>query len=543
MHLEIQDGVVALGLIVAVATMLAIAPTLRIPYPILLVLGGLAIGLVPGMPEFVLEPELVFFGVLPPLLYGAAFFTSLRDLRANVRPIGLLAIGLVIVTTVGVAVIAHASIDDLSWASAFVLGAIVSPTDPLAATSIARRLGVPRKLVAIVEGESLVNDGTGLVLYRVAVAAVVTGSFSAFYTGGLFVVSAGGGIAVGLGVGWIVRQVRQRLDNPPAEITISLLTGYVAFISAELAGVSAVLAAVTAGIYLGWHTPQLTTAQVRLQGLAVWEIVQYMLNALLFVLVGLQLPVVVDALGDVPAATLLGYAALVSATVIGLRFAWVFAVLHVPKWIARRMSNWRGAVFLSWAGMRGALSLAAALALPLETDAGTPFPGRDLIVFLTFSVILATLVGQGLTLPSLIRMLGLEDDGGKTARTRRRASMRPRRPWPDSKSSSARTGCARRRPSACEASTDSGLIAFGPASTMWMTARSRHARTTISVCAASCSRPSGRPSCHFVAAARSATTSGYGLGAISTSRISVSTARRDWRKSRSAAQPSFRKPS
>ena len=413
MHLEIQDGVVALALIVAVAGMLALAPTLHIPYPILLVLGGLAIGVVPGMPEFALDPELVFFGVLPPLLYGAAFFTSLRDLRANVRPIGLLAIGLVAVTTVGVAVIAHAFIHDLSWASAFVLGAIVSPTDPLAATSIARRLGVPRKLVTIVEGESLVNDGTGLVLYRVAVAAVVAGSFSAFYTGGLFVFSAGGGIAFGLGVGWIVRQVRQRLDNPPAEITISLLTGYVAFISAELAGVSAVLAAVTAGIYLGWHTPQLTTAQVRLQGLAVWEIVQYMLNALLFVLVGLQLPVVVDALGDVPAASLLGYAALVSATVIGLRFAWVFAVLHAPKWIARRMSNWRGAVFLSWAGMRGALSLAAALALPLETDAGTPFPGRDLIVFLTFSVILATLVGQGLTLPSLIRMLGLEDDGSE----------------------------------------------------------------------------------------------------------------------------------
>ncbi len=412
MHLEFQDGIVALALILAVASMLAIAPTLRIPYPILLVLGGLAIGFVPGMPEFAFEPELVFFAVLPPLLYGAAFFTSLRDLRANVRPIGLLAIGLVIVTTVGVAVIAHTFIDGLSWASAFVLGAIVSPTDPLAATSIARRLGVPRKLVAIVEGESLVNDGTGLVLYRVAVAAVVTGSFSAFYTGGLFVVSVGGGIAVGLGVGWIVRQVRLRLDNPPAEITISLLTGYVAFIAAELLGVSAVLAAVTAGVYLGWHTPRLTTAQVRLQGLAVWEIVQYLLNALLFVLVGLQLPVVVDALGDVPAARLLGYAALVSVTVIGLRFAWVFAVLNAPKWIARRMSNWRGAVFLSWAGMRGALSLAAALALPLETDAGTQFPGRNLIVFLTFSVILATLVGQGLTLPFLIRVLELEDDGG-----------------------------------------------------------------------------------------------------------------------------------
>ena len=411
MHLDVQDGLVALALLLAVATMLAVAPALRIPYPILLVLGGLAIGLVPGMPEFELEPELVFFGVLPPLLYSAAFFTSLRDLRASARPIGLLAVGLVIVTTVGVAVVAHGLIDGLPWSAAFVLGAIVSPTDPLAATSIARRLGVPRKLVTIVEGESLVNDGTGLVLYRVAVAAVLTGSFSAFYTSGLFLVSAGGGIAVGLGVAWLVRQVRQRLDNPPAEITISLLTGYVAFIPAELMGVSAVLAAVSAGIYLGWYTPELTSAQVRLQGLAVWEIVQYLLNALLFVLIGLQLPVVIDALGDYSTATLLGYAVVVSVTVISLRFAWVFAVLHAPKWIARRMSNWRGAVFISWAGMRGAVSLAAALALPLETDAGTPFPDRDLILFLTFSVILATLVGQGLTLPYVIRVLGLEDDG------------------------------------------------------------------------------------------------------------------------------------
>jgi CPA1 family monovalent cation:H+ antiporter len=410
-HLDLQDGLVALALILAVATMLAVAPSLRIPYPILLVLGGLVIGVVPGMPEFELDPQLVFFGVLPPLLYGAAFFTSLRELRANRRPIGLLAIGLVLVTTLGVAVVAHAFIGDLSWGSAFVLGAIVSPTDPLAASAIARRLGVPRKLVSIVEGESLVNDGTGLVLYRVALVAVVSGTFSGSYTAGLFVVSAGGGIAVGLVVGWLIRQIRRRLDNPPAEITISLLTGYVAFIPADLMGVSAVLATVTAGVYLGWHTPELTNAQVRLQGLAVWEIVQYLLNALLFVLIGLQLPVVIDALGGFSAAQLVGYAALVSGTVIALRFAWVFAVLHAPKWIARRMSNWRGAVFLSWAGMRGAVSLAAALALPLETDAGDPFPGRALILFLTFSVILATLVGMGLTLPAVIRLLGLEDDG------------------------------------------------------------------------------------------------------------------------------------
>ncbi len=411
MHLDVQQSIVALSLLAAVAAMLALAPTLRIPFPILLVLGGLAIGLVPGMPNVELNPKLIFFGVLPPLLYGAAFFTSLRDLRANKRTIGLLAFGLVIATTLGVAFIAHTFVDGLTWQSAFVLGAIVSPTDPIAATAIAERLGVPRKLVAIVEGESLVNDGTGLVLYRVAVLAVVAGSFSFVHTSGLFVVTAAGGVAVGLAVGWVVRQVRRRLDNPPAEVTISLLTGYFAFFPAEMIGVSAVLAAVSAGIYLGWYTPELTNAQVRLQGVAVWEIVQYLLNALLFVLVGLQLPVVVDALGQIPNARLLSYAALVSGTVIVVRFGWVFAVINAPKWIARRMSSWRGAVFLSWAGMRGALSLAAALALPLETDSGGPFPGRDLILFLTFAVILVTLVGQGLTLPFVIRVLGLEDDG------------------------------------------------------------------------------------------------------------------------------------
>ncbi len=411
MHLDLQDGLVALGLLCAVAALLAIAPMLRVPYPILLVLGGLALGVTPGMPEFELEPELVLFGVLPPLLYSSAFFTSLRDLRANVKPIGLLAVGLVILTTVGVAVVAHELIDGLTWPVAFVLGAIVSPTDPIAGTAVARRLGVPRKLVTIVEGESLVNDGTGLVLYRVAVAAVVTGSYSLLDTAGLFALALVGGVAVGLGVAWIVRQVRLRLHNPPAEITISLLTGYFAFIPAELLGVSAVLAAVTAGVYLGWYTPELTDARVRLQGVAVWEIVQYLLNALLFVLVGLQLPVVLDALGDIPAGRLLTYAAVISLTVIALRFLWVYAVLNAPKWILRRVSSWRGAFFLSWAGMRGAVSLAAALALPLETDAGAPFPARDLILFLTFSVILVTLVGQGLTLPLVIRALGLEDDG------------------------------------------------------------------------------------------------------------------------------------
>ena len=301
MHLDLAQGLVALGLLTVVAALLASAPTLRIPYPILLVLGGLVLGLLPGLPEFELEPELVLFGVLPPLLYGAAFFTSLRDLRANAGPIGLLAVGLVVVTTVGVAVVAHAVVDGLTWPAAFVLGAIVSPTDPIAATAIARRLGVPRRLVDHRRGREPRQRRHGPRALPRRRGRRRHRRFSLLYSGGLFVVSAAGGVGVGLVVGWLIRQVRRNLDNPPAEITISLMTGYLAFIPAELMGVSAVLAAVTAGVYLGWHTPELTTPQVRLQGVAVWEIVQYMLNALLFVLVGLQLPVVVDALGEIPA--------------------------------------------------------------------------------------------------------------------------------------------------------------------------------------------------------------------------------------------------
>jgi CPA1 family monovalent cation:H+ antiporter len=410
---EIDHGtaLVALGLIAAGAALLSLAPAIGVPYPILLVLGGLVLGFLPGMPEFELRPEVVFFGVLPPLLYGAAFFTSLRELRANARPIGLLAVGLVVVTTVAVAVVAHLLVPGLGWGPAFVLGAIVSPTDPLAATEIARRLGMPRKLVAIVEGESLVNDGSGLVLYRVAVGAVLGGSFSAWDAGLTFVTSAAGGVAVGLVAGRLIREVRRRLDNPPAEVTISLLSGYAAFLPADLIGVSGILAAVTTGIYMGWHTPELTTPQVRLQGRAVWEIVMYLVDALLFALIGLQLPVILDELGDVPTAELLLDAAVVSVAVAGVRFAWVFVLTATPTALRTGKTWWRGATFVSWAGMRGAVSLAAALALPLSTDDGDAFPSRALVIYLTFAVILATLVGQGLSLPLVIRLLGLQDDG------------------------------------------------------------------------------------------------------------------------------------
>jgi monovalent cation/hydrogen antiporter len=422
MELSDRELVQLLGLLAGVGALLFVAPIARVPYPILMVLGGLVLSFTPGLPEFDLPPELVLIAFLPPLLYSSAFFTSLRDLRANIRPIGLLSIGLVGATTVGVAVVAHAVVDDLPWAAAFVLGAIVSPTDPIAATSIASRLGAPRRVVTIVEGESLVNDASALVLYRAAVVAVTTGTFTLWEAGARLVMNAIAGIAIGLAVGYVIRQVRKRMNDPPSELAISLLTGYLAYLPAEALGVSAVLAVVTAGIYLGWHTPELTNAETRLQGFAFWTILVFILNAALFTLVGLQLPSVLDGLDAWSTRELIVAAATVCATVVLVRIAWVlfFSILQ------RTTVPTANATVVAWAGMRGAVSLAAALAIPLETHAGAPFPDRELIIFLAFSVILVTLVGQGSTLPALIRALRIEDDGGEAreeAKARKRAAM------------------------------------------------------------------------------------------------------------------------
>jgi len=333
-----------------------------------------------------------------------------------VGPISALAIGLVLMTTVAVAAVAHESIG-LDWPTSFVLGALVAPTDPTAATSIAKRLGLPRRLSAVIEGESLVNDGTALVAYRFAVVAVVSGSFSLADAAGRFVLNVAGGVAIGLAVGYLIRQLRRRLDNPPVEITIALLSGYFGYLPAQAAGVSGVLAAVTVGIYMGWHTPELTTPQTRLQGQGVWEIAFLLLNGLLFALVGLQLPGIVDRLSGRSTAELVGDAALVTGVVVGARFLWIIATAIIPPalsgWFRDHdpLIGWRAKTVLAWSGMRGAVSLAAALAIPLTTDAGAGFPDRDLIIFITFGVILATLVVQGLTLPALIQVLGLEDDG------------------------------------------------------------------------------------------------------------------------------------
>jgi len=399
MEFGARDELVLLALLTAVAALVALAPTLRVPYPILLVVGGLALGFIPGIPELSLPPEVVLVGILPPLLYSAAFFTGLRELRANLGQISLLAVGLVVATMVAVAGVAHVA-TDLSWAGCFVLGAVVSPTDPIAATAIARRFGVPRQIVSVVEGESLVNDATALVLYAAAVAAVVSGSFSVWSAGFDFLLSVVGGLAVGLAVGWVVALVRIRLDNIPAEILIALLCGYLAYIPAQALGVSGVLAAVAIGVYLGWRAPELSTPAMRMQGRAVFETLVFVVNALLFTLIGLQLRPILDTLGGESTGSLILDAFVVVAAVMLVRLAWVFTVgpRDYPA-------------VIGWMGMRGAVTLAAALALPLETDAGAAFPGRELIIFIAFAVILGTLLGQGLTLPALIKHLHLEDDG------------------------------------------------------------------------------------------------------------------------------------
>jgi CPA1 family monovalent cation:H+ antiporter len=397
-------------LLLALGALLVAAAMRRLPVPLLLVCGGLILGFVPGLPQVELPPDLVLVAILPPLLYSAAFFTGLRDLRANLRPIGLLAFGLVIATTVGVAVVAHATIDHLSWAGAFTLGAIVSPTDAIAATEVARRLNLPRRVVSILEGESLINDGLALVLYKYAVAAAVAGTFSLWDASWHLVLNVFGGIAVGLAVAFVVRQVRKRVDDTPTEVAIALLSGYLAYLPASALGVSGVLAAVTIGVYMGWYTPELTNVQTRLSGNAFWEILVFLVNALLFALVGLQLHAIASRLPIT--STLIGESLGIVAAVVVLRMIWVPVFTYVPRFLFRSIRErdpyppWQAPVVIAWAGVRGAVSLAAALALPVDV------PERDRIVFVTFVVILASLIGPIVTMPSLVRLIGIEDDGG-----------------------------------------------------------------------------------------------------------------------------------
>jgi monovalent cation/hydrogen antiporter len=400
------------------ATALAIAARrIGIPYPILLVLGGLALGFVPGLPRIELEPDIVFLLFLPPILFGAGYFTSIRDFKANLRAISLLSIGLVLTTIVIVAVVAQALIPGLGWPAAFALGAIVAPPDAVAATAIFQRLGVPRRVVTILEGESLVNDATALVAYRFAIAAAMTGAFSLATAGISFVLVAAGGVALGLLIGMAAAAILRRIDDPVCSVVLTFLFPVAAYLPAEIFGLSGVLSTVAAGIYLGRHAPRSMSSSVRIAGTSAWQVLLFLINGTVFILIGVQLPSVLENLRGRSSLELIGLAVAISLVVIVVRILWVFPATYLPRRLSARIRREvrpapRNVFIVSWAGMRGVVSLAAALALPTTLANGQPFPERDLLIFLTFAVILATLVGQGLTLPLVIRGLGIAADGG-----------------------------------------------------------------------------------------------------------------------------------
>lgn len=397
--------VVLVGILAGVALLLVLAYVTRVPYPIWLTLGGAGIGFVPGVPDLRLEPDLVLVIALPPLLYAAALFSDLRELRRNARPIGLLAVGLVLATTLGVAAVAHELVG-LSWEAAFVLGAVLGPTDPVAATAIAGRVGAPRRIVTVLEGESLINDSTALIAFKFAVAAATAGAFSLSDAAGEFVVDVLGGVAIGLIVAWAVVRIRLTISDGATQAFFSLVSAYFAFLPADAIGVSGVVAAVTTGIYVGWHSSRLVTAETRLQLYAMWDVVVFLLNSMLFVLIGLQLPSVIDGLQERDPGTLALYAVAVALTVMAIRFAWVMPFMYGPKLLRRDRPDrgaWRGAFVVAFTGMRGAVSLAAALAVPEGVA------GRDIIVFLCFTTIVWTVVLEGLSLPWLLRRLGVHE--------------------------------------------------------------------------------------------------------------------------------------
>jgi monovalent cation/hydrogen antiporter len=415
-----MQNIATVIILLAVVTGLAqITDRIRVPYPILLVLAGIGIGLFPGLPTITLHPEIVFFIFLPPILYAAAWNTSWPEFKAAKRPITLLAIGCVLFTTCAVAVVAHYFIPELGWAEAFVLGAIISPPDAVAATASTKGLAVPKRVVTILEGESLVNDATGLIAFRYAVAAVVTGVFNVWEASMTFVIVAGGGILLGMAMGKVVKWIHMFTpNNPTTDTTLTFITPYIVYLLAESLHLSGVLAVVTCGLILSWHSSEIFTQQTRLQAYGTWSTVIFVLNGIVFILIGLQLPSVLEnSLIDNSFDTLLIYGAIVSFAVIIGRIIWVYPGTYIPRWISKEIRtteprpSMRVVTIVAWSGMRGVVSLAAALALPLTIEGDEPFPNRNLIIFLTFCVIFSTLVIQGLTLRPLIKLLGIKNDG------------------------------------------------------------------------------------------------------------------------------------
>ncbi|HZO87021.1 MAG TPA: Na+/H+ antiporter [Chthonomonadaceae bacterium] len=419
---------VLLGLLVVVAALVAVSRHLSVPYPVLLVLGGLVLALVPGLPTIQLNPDLIFLLFLPPLLYWETLSVPFRDLRANTRPILWLAIGLVLATTGAVAWVAHRVIPGLTWPAAFVLGAILAPTDEVAATEVATRLPIPRRVLTILEGESLINDAISLVAYRMAVAAAVTGAFSLRSASLQFLAVGLGGVSIGLAVGWGIAWLRRRLlADPPVENTISFLTPFAAYLLAEALGASVVLAVVTIGLYWQRQGPRIVSSRARLQAQAVWQMLSFLLNGLLFILTGLQLRLILSAGLPQSVPVVLGYIASILVTLILVRALWVFLVAYVPRALSPRLRRqdpyppWQSVLLIVWTGIRGGISLLTALAIPLTLAGGQPFPQRSLILYIAFVIILATLLLQGLSLPWLIRLLKIpEEDGWEQEETRAR---------------------------------------------------------------------------------------------------------------------------
>src|SRR4051812_15026456 len=395
--MPVADVELFIFLLLAVAVLAGLGLRSGVPYPVALVLGGLLIGLVPGLPSPELDPDVVFFVFLPPLLYAAAIAVSAHELRANWAPITLLAVGLVLVTIGAVAAVANAVLG-IPWAAAFALGAILGPTDPVSAAAVLDRLGVKGRSKTILEGESLVNDGTGLTAYKIAVAAVGGSAGSVAGIGGKFVIVAAGGIAIGLAAGWVFAHLRRIVTDPSLDVTLSVITPFAAYIPAEQLDVSGVLAAVAAGLYVGTRSLDILEPGTRLRTLAFWESAAFLLDGLLFLLIGVQVPSILDRIADADASTLAGYALLIFAVVMGTRFLWM---LIVPALLPSSTSR-AERVTIAWSGMRGGVSLAAALAIPHQG-----FPDRDLVIFVAYAVIVLTLILPGLTLAPLVRRLGL----------------------------------------------------------------------------------------------------------------------------------------
>jgi len=409
----VNDIETLIALVAVAIVLVRLADAVAIPYPIVLVLGGLGIGFIPGGPSLELEPDVVFLVFLPPILQSAGYWASPSELRAELLPLTWLVLGLSLATMGAVAVAAQTVIPSINWAEAFVLGAIVAPTDPVSAIATFERVGVSDRVAALVEGESMMNDSVALVAYKVAVVALVSGALTAETVLDDLIVGVVGGVAIGLALAWVASRAIRRLDDPPLAIVLSVLLAYASFALADGIGASGVLAAVSAGLYAGWRSHEIFDADTRLNAQAFWRVLIFALNAILFVLVGLQFPEVLRRVGEqFSAGEIIGYGLLVSAAVVAVRMAWQFLPGSLGRIVegARGWSpgeDWRENALIGWSGMRGADSLAAALAPPFELDSGATFASRDLIIYLTVAVILATLVGQGLTLPFVVRRLGL----------------------------------------------------------------------------------------------------------------------------------------